>query len=105
MAYRYLVDDDGVTWRVWDVQPSPIDRRHQIRRIKVMRIRHAERRTIPTRRVDMARSRLYFPPTEKGWLCFESDTGRLRLRSYPENWPVLSDEHLDALRREASLRD
>jgi hypothetical protein len=98
MAYRYLVDAQGVRWRVWDVKPSLVDRRSHIRRIRIIRFRLPERRVLPTRRIDMARSRLYFPPTEPGWLCFESDSERLRIRSFPEHWPALSDAELEALR-------
>lgn len=99
-----MVDADGVTWRVWDVRPALIDRRYHIRRIQVIKIRHRERRLTATRRIDMMRSRLYFPPTEEGWLCFESDRERVRLKPIPGEWPVLGDEELDTLRR-AAARD
>jgi hypothetical protein len=83
-------------WRVWDVVPSPIDRRVAVRRLLNLRIVHPDRRTLPTRRVDLMRARFYFPPTETGWLCFESDRDKRRLRPIPEGWahdpdPVLED--------------
>ena len=97
MHYRYLVDAQGVRWRVWDVRPSRIDRRHHIRRLKMIKMRHPERRFLPTRRLDMRMSSLYFPPSESGWLCFESDRGRVRVKQFPPHWPVLSDAELEAL--------
>jgi hypothetical protein len=105
MAYRYLVDAQGVRWRVWDVKPSRIDRRSHIRRVRVTRYRRAERRVLPTRRVDMVRAALYFPPTESGWLCFESDSERLRIQPYPEHWPILSDAELEELRLTRAAAD
>ena len=105
MAYRYLMDADGETWRVWDVRPTLIDRRSGIRRVKVLKIKHAERRILPTRRVDMSRSQLYFPPQENGWLCFESERQRVRLRPIPDDWPILPDDQLDRLRRAAATSD
>lgn len=98
MSYRSFVDSDGTRWRVWDVVPTLVDRRYAIRRIRVAKIAHPERRVLPTRRLNMARSWLYFPPTEKGWLCFESRTRRLRLRPIPENWLLRTDEQLERLR-------
>jgi hypothetical protein len=104
MPYRYFVDSRGDHWRVWDVKPSLIDRRHQVRRIRVLKILHPVRRARPTRRIDMSRSRLYFPPGETGWLCFESGGERLRLTPIPEDWAGMSVARLEALRREAVSR-
>lgn len=77
--------------------PSPVDRRLAIRRIRILRIAHPERRVLPDRRLDMRSSRLYFPSTEKGWLCFESETARRRLRPAPHDWAVRADEELESL--------
>jgi hypothetical protein len=73
-----------------------VDRRRGIRRIRVMKI-HPERRLLPTRRVDMHRSRLYFPPSETPWLAFESGDERRRLRPVPEQWWLEDDRGLAAL--------
>lgn len=102
MAYRRFTDSDGITWRVWDVTPLHINRRFAIRRIKVIKIHHPERRLLPDRRVDMRRSRLYFPPSETGWLCFESEVARHRLRPIPPGWVLEPDEELEELCRRAS---
>lgn len=95
MAYRRFTDSAGESWRVWDVAPTLIDRRFSIRRIKVIKIHFPDRRTVPDRRVDMRRSRLYFPPTETGWLAFESDSSKRRLRPIPEGWAREPDEALE----------
>ncbi|HSU18071.1 hypothetical protein [Longimicrobium sp.] len=96
MSYRRFTDSAGQQWRVWEVVPHPADRRNGIRRIKVMKIQ-GERRFLPTRRVDMHRSRLYFPPSETPWLAFESGDERRRLRPVPERWWLENDSGLAAL--------
>jgi hypothetical protein len=101
MAYRYFVDSEGVRWRVWDVVPSLLERRQQLRRTATLRIRHRERRVLPTRRINMARSWLYFPPSEAGWLCFESESERYRLDPIPGDWLVRDDRGLVELPRGA----
>jgi hypothetical protein len=101
MPYRYFVNAEGVRWRVWDVVPSLVDRRIQPRRLQRVRIRHRDRRVLPTRRIDMARSWLYFPPSERGWLCFESERERVRLHPIPPDWLMMEAEDLDGLCRSA----
>jgi hypothetical protein len=101
MPYRRFVDSRGKPWRVWDVVPSLIDRRIAARRLRMIRIFHPDRRVLPTRRIDLSRSRLYFPPTETGWLCFESDDARLRLHPIPRDWAHDSDAELERLRNRA----
>jgi hypothetical protein len=101
MPYRRFVDSGGKLWRVWDVVPSPVDRRVTVRRLRNVRIFHPERRALPTRRVDLLRSRLFFPPTETGWLCFEADGIRRRLHPIPAGWAIDSDEALESLCRRA----
>ena len=66
MPYRRFVDSQGKRWRVWDVLPTPVDRRVAVRRLRAIRIFHGDRRVIPTRRHDLSRARLYFPPSETG---------------------------------------
>jgi len=97
MSYRRFTDATGHPWRVWEVVPHPVDRRFGLRRIRVLHIHHPERRFLPTRRVDMRRSRLFFPPTETPWLAFESGDERRRLSPVPERWWLEDDRGLEAL--------
>jgi hypothetical protein len=97
MSYRRFTDATGQLWRVWEVVPHPMDRRLAFRRIRVMKIHNPERRTVPTRRVDMHRARLYFPPSETPWLAFESGAERRRLRPVPDRWWLEDDRGLSAL--------
>jgi hypothetical protein len=99
MSYRHFTDSQGRPWRVWEVVPHPVDRRRGIRRIQVLKIHHPERRVLPTRRVDMRRSRLYFPPTETPWLAFEAGDERRRLRPVPEAWWLEDERGLERLCR------
>lgn len=96
MAYRRFTDSDGRHWRVWDVAPL-LDRRLGFRRIHVVKIHFPERRVFPDRRIDMRRSRLYFPPTMTGWLTFESEDSKRRLSPVPAAWAHLSDQALQEL--------
>ena len=77
--------------------PSPLDRRLAVRRILVSRAHHPERRVSGERRVDMRRSRLFFPPEESAWLCFESAETRRRLRPVPPDWMTWPEAELEAL--------
>lgn len=104
MAYRRFIDSSGVLWRVWDVVPTTVDRRLAVRRIRVVKIFHPERRVHPERRLDMLRSRLYHPPGEPGWLCFESEHARRRLTPIPDGWAYLPDDALESLCALAALQ-
>jgi hypothetical protein len=97
MSYRRFTDSQGTAWRVWDVIPDPVDRRRALRRVQVMKIHHPERRVLPTRRVDLRRARLYFPPTETPWLTFESAYERRRLTPIPDRWWLENDRGLERL--------
>ena len=96
MSYRHFNDSQGRPWRVWEVVPSPVCRRRRVRRIHVAKIHH-DRRKRPDRRVDMRRSRLFFPETEPSWLCFEAGEDRRRLRPVPERWWLEDDAGLERL--------
>ncbi|HEX6746490.1 MAG TPA: hypothetical protein VF092_04180 [Longimicrobium sp.] len=102
MSYRRFTDSSGTPWRVWEVVPQPVDRRRGVRRIKVVRIHHPERRVVPTRRLDMRRSRLFFPPSETPWLTFESADERRRLRPVPETWWLEDARGLERLCAQAA---
>jgi hypothetical protein len=97
MPYRRFTDSAGTQWRVWDVAPRLIDRRFGMRRIQVAKIHFPDRRALPDRRLDMRRSRLYFPATETGWLTFESGTAKRRLRPVPSDWALVDDAGLEEL--------
>jgi hypothetical protein len=58
---REFTDDDGITWRVWDVNPSLHE--HLSPSAQKVGVR------VPS-----------------GWLCFESPRGRRRLVPIPEAW-------------------
>lgn len=64
---REFTDDDGIPWRVWDVNPSL-----------------HERLSPRTQRIPLR--------VPEGWLCFESPRERRRLHPIPEEWER-TDEH------------
>lgn len=97
MSYRRFTDSQGTPWRVWEVVPSPVCRRYGMRRVQVVKIHHPDRRKLSDRRVDMRRSRLYFPSTEPAWLCFEAGADRRRLRPVPDRWWLEDDAGLERL--------
>src|SRR5687768_13205229 len=105
MPYRRFTDSQGRTWRVWDVVPSHLDRRLSLRRIKSIRISHPERRSAADRRTDAIRARLYFPPSERSWLCFESADVKRRLSPIPADWTIRDDAELEALCAEAQATE
>jgi hypothetical protein len=104
VSYRRFTDSEGTPWRVWQVVPSPLDRRRGIRRIRIIKIYHPERRVLPERRLDMRRSRLFFPPHEPSWLCFESARERRRLSPVPERWWLEDAGGLEKLCQAAQLQ-
>ena len=62
---REFTDDDGITWRVWDVTPSLHDRLSpNARKISIR---------VPS-----------------GWLCFESPRERRRLTPIPDDWETIA---------------
>ena len=101
MPYRRFTDSQGTLWRVWDVRPSRLDRRFSVRRVRVHKILHVERRFLATRRIDLALARLFFPPGEAGWLCFECREEKRRLAPVPDGWDRLPEEGLLRLLRPA----
>jgi hypothetical protein len=97
MSYRRFLDSGGRVWRVWEVVPQ-LDRRRAHRRVLATKVHHPERRVLPDRRLDMGRSRLFFPPTESAWLVFEAgEAAKRRLRPVPSGWYLEDDAGLERL--------
>lgn len=97
MGLRIYRDPTGVEWRVWEVPPrfSPL-RSERDRRSNVAPQMSNDRRQKPDRRVTV-------PPPEwvHGWICFQSETAKLRLCPLPEGWEQAPTERLEILRRVA----
>lgn len=94
MAYRAFTDSSGRKWDVWTVLPERVERRHRTPRNGV---RVAERRRRKEYRVPMA------DEWSNGWLCFQTDTEKRRLSSYPEDWAKLADTELERLCEQAVI--
>jgi hypothetical protein len=45
----------------------------------------------------MGRARLFFPPTQQPWLCFESAETRRRLSPVPSDWVTRPDAELETM--------
>ncbi|HEX7240748.1 MAG TPA: hypothetical protein VF263_10810 [Longimicrobiaceae bacterium] len=103
MSYRRFLDSRGTLWRVWEVFPR-LDRRRAHRRVLATKVQHPERRVLPDRRLDMRRSRLFFPPSESTWLVFETDAEKRRLWPVPAGWYLEDDAGLERLREEAEVQ-
>jgi hypothetical protein len=74
VAIRDYRDSEGVTWRVWYVEPG----------------------SIAGRAVESLPNEY-----QGGWLCFASDREKRRLCPAPSSWESLSDGELDVLRHTA----
>jgi hypothetical protein len=61
------VEQNGITWTVWDVTPTSITRLRQIGNATAM---------------------------EGGWLCFECDGEKRRLTPAPAGWEAWSDAQI-----------
>lgn len=95
------MDDDGVTWSVWDVHPQLAERRRHARRAaspKVAPDGREQRAGIERRRRHEARVAVR-DGYERGWLAFDSVAGSRRLAPIPEHWDELPAEGLLALCR------
>lgn len=71
MPSRSFTGPDGVAWQAWDVIPGE-------------HYSDNARRHLPE---DMA----------DGWLCFESESEKRRLREIPENWAESTEDDLRRL--------
>ena len=94
MAYREFLDQRGVLWWVWEVQPSSIERR--------LRDDAAKRPPVERRRTPSTRYRPSNPQLAAGWLAFESSLGKRRLCPVPNHWETMSDDELMSLLAQAT---
>lgn len=86
MSYRTFVDPSGVSWQVWEVRPTTVERRLEDRRRMNRPFEGQDRRTNQERRVRPERRVNLGPELAKGWLAFHSATEKRRLAPVPESW-------------------
>jgi hypothetical protein len=79
MALREFRDSDGIDWQVWEVIPQSVERRK-------LRDRRIAPRDANDRRIrHEARLRLSDGESD-GWIVFESQNQKRRLRPIPHDW-------------------
>lgn len=96
MSHRTFVDSNHITWQVWDVVPTLVERRRTQRRgtessVRSDRRHGRDRRVVAEPRVP---ARAGF---EHGWLAFESSLENRRLAPIPERWPDFTETELQQL--------
>jgi hypothetical protein len=100
MSLRRFTDSVGVTWEVWEVEPSRAERRLA----KVDRRRTPRRGPDRRQQVeDTARVRISSEFTY-GWLAFQAAHEKRRLAPVPDGWERLDDAGLEQLLQQAALR-
>ena len=109
MTVRVFTDAAGARWPVWDVIPTPPDRRSgRDRRTEAIPGPWREQRRRPERRVrDVGRPAAVAEPFVGGWLAFGvSGAGaasvRRRLAPIPPGWAGSSEADLRALLEQAA---
>lgn len=105
MGLRTFVAPDGDEWRVWKVIPTRTleDVREWERRGQdVLAYDGPERRHAEDRR-GLAGVPFVNPALAKGWLCFESGTGKRRLAPPPALWEEVPEEELAELWAQAEI--
>ena len=96
MAHREFDDSEGVHWQVWEVIPQSVERRALRERRLSPRAAHERRKRHEVRlRVGNG--------TVPGWLVFESDRVKRRLRPIPHAWFDSSDTELESMCARAEL--
>jgi len=85
MTLRKVVDADGVTWELWEVQPALVEKRDDPA--------GAPQTTGERRKVRSVRMKVS-PDMRDGWLAIRSATERRRVAPIPDGWHELSDEAL-----------
>ena len=95
---RRFTDSEGQGWAVWLVNPQEADRRTSERRVMTASgYTGPERRSPGDRRISLTpRQTSLAREYDRGWLCFESDSGaKRRFLPVPEGW---ADSHESELR-------
>jgi hypothetical protein len=96
MAHREFDDGNGVHWQVWEVIPQSVERRAlRERRIAPRDARERRKRHEVRLRVSNG--------AVPGWLVFESDHMKRRLRPIPHAWFDVSDSELESMCARAEL--
>ncbi len=86
MSYRTFVDPSGVSWQVWEVRPTTVERRLEDRRRSSLPFEGDDRRINGDRRIRAERRVNLGPELAKGWLAFHSAEEKRRLTPVPEAW-------------------
>jgi hypothetical protein len=96
MPHRKFADARGVTWDVWDVEPSRAERRSGSERRRVPR--GPDRRQQPSLEPRVRISGKYVA----GWLAFQSRDEKRRLIPVPDGWDALTEAELERLLQSAA---
>ena len=93
MAYREILDARGVSWEVWEVRPTLVERR-------VPGERRTQPRQTPDRRTQSQKRATLAVEYRQGWLAFQCKTERRRFTPIPDCWDGLNEVALlDILQR------
>jgi hypothetical protein len=90
VAKRQFIDDDGITWVVWDVHPEDLGRTTYDRRVTALSADATARADGASRRSERA----VHPELQKGWLCFQAGAEKRRFTPIPADWAELPDAAL-----------
>jgi hypothetical protein len=89
MAHRTVVDADGLSWEIWEVQPLLDEKRA---------VEHAIPPATTGERRILRSVRLRLPGEMKGgWLALKSESERRRIAPIPEGWLTMNDDELREL--------
>ena len=88
MPLREIVDTQGRTWRVWEVQPRWIERRLADHPEVVATVGERRHRNSGEYRIR------FDSELSHGWLAFECESERRRLHPVPLNWMRITDAEL-----------
>lgn len=85
MTLRTVVDADGITWELWEVQPSLVEKRDADSGVPQG---ESERRQVRSVRMRVS------PSMREGWLAIRSATERRRIAPIPPGWQELPEAAL-----------
>ena len=89
MVHRKFLDSDGIAWDVWEVIPQSAERRKLRERRDAPRDAHDRRLRHEVR--------LRLSTGVDGWLVFESQFQKRRLRPIPRDWHLASETELESM--------